>query len=132
MLEKIKNSKGMTIIEILISLGILVGASAGLYFGVIKGGEKAKIRQAQGEIEKISNFIKIYKQDKGDYPATGQGLAALVEEGYVDEALQDPWKHDYIYELPSTHGMKFDLCSDGPDADTDADDICNWTGKDEE
>ena len=126
MFQKFKNSRGMTLIEILIVLGIIAGAMAGIMMGVFKSSDKARVKQAMGEIERMSGFVKVYKQDKGDYPTGDLGLQALVDEGFIDEVPQDPWKHDYSYESPGSHGNKFEICSQGPDEDVETDDICSW------
>ena len=51
------------------------------------------------------------------------------KEPYIDETtlLTDPWGNPYQYRYPSTHGVKYDVWSYGPDGkDGTQDDICNW------
>lgn len=132
LIKKLKNEKGMTLIEILIVLSIIAGAMAAIFATVFSGADKAKTDQAKAEIGKIASYIKLYKMDHGNYPSADEGLSALVTGGFMEEVPVDPWKSDYIYEVPGTHGKKFEICSPGPDEDDPSDDICNYKTTDEE
>lgn len=124
LIKRLRNQKGMSLIEILIVLGIIAASMAAILNTVFSSGDKAKVKQAETEIGKLSGFIKLYKQDNGKYPATEEGLEALVEAGYMEEVPQDPWKNDFIYESPAASGKKFDICSEGPDDESEEDNIC--------
>ncbi len=126
------NNKGMSLIEILIVLAIVASASAMIMNTVFTGQDKANIDAAKTEISKLTGFVKLYKQDKGAYPSTEEGLEALVEGGFMEEVPLDPFKNPYVYESPGSHGKKFEICSGGPDGDeTEDDDICNWKKEEE-
>lgn len=125
-IKKLKNEKGMSLIEILIVLGIIAAAMAAILNTVFSSGDKAKMKQAETEIGKLEGFVKLLKQDTGKYPTTDQGIAALVEAGYMEEVPQDPWKNDFTYQSPGSHGKKFEICSGGPDEESEDDDICNY------
>lgn len=122
----IQNAKGMSLIEIMIVLAIIAAATAAILSTVFSGADKAKTDQAKAEIDKISGFVKLYKMDHGKYPTTDQGLEALVDGSFIDEVPLDPWKNEYSYEAPGSHGKKFEICSMGPDEDDESDDICNY------
>jgi len=113
----------MSLIEILIVLGIIAAAMAAILNTVFTSGNEAKKKQADAEINKLAGFIKLYKQDEGKYPTSDEGLEAIVGK-YIEEVPLDPWKNEYIYESPSSSGKKFDICSPGPDDETEDDDIC--------
>jgi general secretion pathway protein G len=127
----LKNQSGMSLIEILIVLSIIAGAMAAIFTTVFSSADKAKIDQAKAEITKLSGYVKLYKMDTGKYPTTEEGLDAVADAGFMEEVPADPWKSDYEYESPGSHGKKFEICSLGPDEDDDVDDICNYK-KDEE
>ncbi len=117
---------GMSLIEILIVLGIIAGASAAIMNAVFTKADKARIQQAKTQIAALAGDIKQYKLEKGNYPGTEEGLDVLVDSGYLEEVPMDPWNTEFMYEYPGTHGKKFEICSDGPDEDTEDDDICNY------
>lgn len=121
-----KNEKGMSLIEILIVLSIIAGAMAAILSTVFKGADKAKIDQTKAEIGKLSGYVKLYKMDHGKYPTSDEGLQALVDGGFMEEVPLDPWKTEYMYESPGSHGKKFEICSEGPDEDTTDDNICSY------
>ncbi|NOT84564.1 MAG: type II secretion system major pseudopilin GspG [Methylococcaceae bacterium] len=119
-------STGFTLIELLVVLAI-IGLLAGLVGPQVMnklGG--AKTKTAKTQIEDLSGALDMYRLDVGSYPATEQGLKALVEKPanvgiwngpYLAKSKlpQDPWMKDYIYVSPGQHG-KFDLSSLGADA----------------
>jgi general secretion pathway protein G len=87
----------------------------------------------------------MYKLDNGVYPATEQGLQALVEApesgiipkkwrkgGYIEKnkVPKDPWGNEFLYISPGLHG-DFDIISYGLDGvpggeGDDNKDINNW------
>ncbi len=85
-------------------------------------------------------MLTAYKQHTGSYPATAEGLWALVKApprvtGWQGPYLTsptmpiDPWGQPYQYALPGPHNGpgKYDVWSCGPDQkDGTADDIGNW------
>ena len=96
------------------------------------------------QIRNIETGLKLYKLDSGVYPATEQGLQALVDKptvgqipnnwrtgGYLESKTipKDPWKNDYLYLSPGEQG-DYDLCSYGADGvkggEGNNTDICSW------
>lgn len=130
-LRRIKNQKGMSLIEIMIVLGIIAAATTAIMSTVFKNQDLANIDQAKAEITKMAGFVKLYKQKSGKYPTTDEGLQALVDAGYMEEVPMDPWKNPYNYASPGSGGQKFEICSDGPESDDGGDSsgnqICNWS-----
>jgi len=67
---------GFTLLEILVVIAILsllVAPTALRQLG------RARLSVARQSIERIGDVFDLYKLDTGRYPATDQGLAALVE-----------------------------------------------------
>jgi len=78
--HKIKSTHGFTLIElmvVIVILGILVSFIAPRLMG---RPDEAKQVKARIQIESLETAIKLYKLDSGIYPATEQGLQALVEQ----------------------------------------------------
>jgi general secretion pathway protein G len=145
MLQRMKHdNRGFTLIELMVVV-IILGILA-LYIGpkIMGEPEKAKRVKAKMDIATLETALKMYKLDNGVYPATEQGLMALVEApetgvipkkwrkgGYLEKSKvpKDPWGNEYIYISPGVNG-DFDLISYGPDGapggEEDNQDINNW------
>ena len=91
---------------------------------------------AQADINQLSTALKFYKLDNAKYPASGDGLQALLSgakdgKGYLDgnKLPKDPWGNDYLYQYPGQH-LEFDIWSlgaDGQAGGTEVNaDIGNW------
>ncbi len=134
--------RGFTLLELLVVIAILgmlvymVAPAALRQFG------SSKQKIAQQSVERLVGILDIYKLDVGNYPATDQGLQALVTRppdatGWAGPYVKsgqlplDPWNHPYLYRNPSVRAdHDFDLCSPGPNvqasgAGGDAGQICN-------
>jgi len=130
-------SAGFTLLEVLVVIaiiGLLVGLVAPAALRQLGG---ARVSVAKQAIERLSTVLDMYKLDVGTYPATSDGLAALVDKPpdaanwngpYLkgNAAPLDPWNHPYIYRNPSQRsGHEYDICSEGPNANTTDGTICN-------
>ena len=126
---KIKTTHGFTLIElmvVIVILGILVSFIAPRLMG---RPDEAKQVKARIQMESLETAIKLYKLDNGMYPATEQGLQALVEQpqtgtlpkkwrkgGYLEKGKvpKDPWGNEFIYLSPGAQG-DYDIISYGAD-----------------
>ena len=147
------NRLGMTLIEIMIVLGILVLLASMVGPAVFRAGDKADINSAKTQIGALKGSLDLYYLDLKSFPTTEQGLEALVEEvagedesedgsskwngPYIDRGNvpQDPWGSDYQYEYPSdkTKGDKPAIWSMGKDKEDDTDDDINsWQDSEED
>ena len=123
------DSRGFTLIELMVVI-IILGILA-VYIGPKIMGRPGEAKQvkARVDIAALETALKLYKLDNGSYPATEQGLLALVEkpetgnipkkwreEGYLDKRKvpKDPWGNDFVYISPGVHG-DFDIISYGAD-----------------
>lgn len=118
-----------TLLEMLVVL-LVLGLLAGLVAPQILGrvGE-ARSTTAKTQIALLSTALDSYRLDTGDYPSTGQGLAALRDKPTVapvpalwrgpylrKEIPTDPWGRPYAYQYPgSRHAGVFELFSLGRD-----------------
>lgn len=146
-MQQVKNSKGFTLIEIMVVIVILALLAALVGPKLMGRTDDAKITDARVQIKNIETALKLYKLDNGNYPSTEQGLDALVEKptvgaipkgykdgGYLDskKVPKDPWGNDYLYVSPGEHG-DYDLFSYGFDGAKGGEgknsDISSWDTK---
>ena len=131
--------RGFTLLELLVVMviiGLLAGYVGPKLFAQI-GKSESKVARAQ--IDALQKALDQYRIDLGRYPATEQGLAALVQRPadeprwsgpYLAKAVPvDPWGRPYQYTSPGGHG-DFDLQSLGkdgqPGGDGDDADLNSW------
>lgn len=118
---------GFTLIElmvVLVILGLLAGVVMPRLFGQ---GEKAKVKATRVQLRVFEDALSQYEVDNGGYPATDQGLDALVKAppdakhwrqgGYLQKPNipKDPWGNPYVYFAPGRHGEDFEILSYGAD-----------------
>ena len=117
-------------------IGLLAGYVAPKYFAQVG---KSEIKIARAQIDAFEKALDQYRLDTGHYPATEQGLNALVTKPanepkwagpYLKKAVPpDPWGNPYVYKIPGEHG-EFDLLSYSKDGQLggsgEAADITNW------
>lgn len=145
LLNKLKESRGFTLIEIMVVIVILSLLAVLVGPKIIGRSDDAKVADAKVQIRNIETALKLYKLDSGNYPETEQGLQALVTkpssgkipnnykaEGYLENknVPKDPWGADYVYLSPGEHG-DYDLYSFGADGTRGGEgknaDIENWS-----
>lgn len=133
---------GFTLIEVMVVIVILGILAALIVPKVMSRPDEARIVAARQDMSALTQALKLYKLDNLTYPATEQGLQALVAKpstspvppnwkpgGYVERLPKDPWGRDYLYLSPGTHGEidVFSLGADGePGGEGGNADIGNW------
>lgn len=127
--SRIRNERGLTLIEILVViviLGIMASVVGPTVFGHVG---TARTTTARSQIELLGAALDAYRLDTGLYPTTAQGLQALREEptiapvprGWRGPYLRrqvpvDPWGAEYVYVSPGDYdALGFDLSSLGLD-----------------
>lgn len=112
-----KNSRGFTLIEIMIVI-VIIGILGAFVVPKIMGRpDEARIIAAKQDLAAISQALKLYRLDNLRYPSTEQGLKALVKKplttpippnwkgnGYLERLPNDPWGHAYQYLQPGLRG----------------------------
>lgn len=140
---QVRNSRGFTLIEVLVVVVILAILAAIVVPRVIGRTDDAMIAKAKADVQGLGTALNLYKLDNFTYPSTDQGLDALVQKpggspeaanwrsgGYIDRLPKDPWNRDYQYVSPGSHG-DFDVYSLGKDGQSGGEglaaDIGNWS-----
>jgi general secretion pathway protein G len=107
-------ARGFTLLELLVVMVIIGLLSAYVGPKVFNQIGKSETRIAKAQVEALLKALDQYRIDVGRYPATDQGLAALlVRPGdearwagpYLSKAIpKDPWGRDYQFRSPGEHG----------------------------
>ncbi len=122
-----KKNDGFTLHELMIVLVILSILGAIITPQFMDEPHKARVVQAQMQIENLSTAVKKFYLDNGFYPSTEQGLEALVTKptmgktpknypanGYISKLPDDPWGNPYVYIVPGER-TPFEIMSFGAD-----------------
>lgn len=136
-----QNKKAFTLIELMLVV-IIIGVLAAMVIPRLGGrSEQARQAAAKADIEaNIATALDLYELDNGQYPATEQGLAALITRPgslsvpenwkgpYLKKEPKDSWGRPYIYKSPGEHNAgDYDLSSLGKDGvEGGGDDVVNW------
>jgi general secretion pathway protein G len=123
--RKIVADAGFTLIEMLVVL-VIIGLLATVATPpVIRYLGKAKTDTSKIQIQALGAAVDMFRLDNDRYPATEEGLQALMARPanaerwngpYVkkDSSLLDPWGQRYQYRSPGEHG-DYDLFTLGAD-----------------
>lgn len=120
---------GYTLVEMLVVLaiiGLIVGMVGPRVIGQLLD---SKVKAARIQIDALASALDIYYLDTGRYPASSDGLLALVQKPdgatawngpYLKGGIvpNDPWGRPYVYVFPGRHGT-YDITSLGPDGRED-------------
>ena len=112
----------MIVMVIIAMLAALVGPRL---MGALSG---SKVKATKIQIETLSNSVDTFHLDAGRYPTQQEGLQVLLENPparpipnwngpYLkkNKVPTDEWGKPFIYAIPSTHRMGFDIYSYGAD-----------------
>jgi general secretion pathway protein G len=87
--------RGLSLLEVMIVLIILVGLMAIVGPRLLGTQKKADLRTAQVQIGNIASALKLYAADMKSFPTTEEGLELLVKAP-EDEALARNWSGPYL------------------------------------
>jgi general secretion pathway protein G len=133
---------GFTLLEVMVVVVILGILAALMVPKIISRPDEARVIAAKQDIASLMQALKLYRLDNQRYPATEQGLQALVDKptsspvptnwktgGYLDRLPNDPWGTPYQYLNPGLHG-DIDISSFGADhsagGDSNDADLGSW------
>ena len=131
---------GFTLIELMVVIVILGILATVMMPKILDRPEQARRMKAKVQIRNLQSALAFFKTDTGRFPATSEGLEALVSSsglkgwrqgGYIEggRVPLDPWGNPYIYIYPGTHD-DYDLESFGKDGEEggtgDNADIESW------
>lgn len=131
---------GFTLVEMLVVITI-IGLIMGLVGPrVLNYLSESKVKAAKIQMQSFSSALDLFNLDTGRYPASGEGLGALIQSPGTIAAWNgpylkggvlpnDPWGKPYVYRSPGEHGP-YDIVSYGSDGQEGgtgtAADIASW------
>ncbi|MBI3920308.1 MAG: type II secretion system major pseudopilin GspG [Armatimonadetes bacterium] len=136
--------QGLTLIELLAVMVILVMLAGIVTTSVVKRVEEGRRAKAIADISSLESALEQYHLHAGSYPTTQQGLEALREKPttspvpdqwngpYLTKKIPaDPWGRDYVYVYPGKNNTEgCDLYSYGRDGREGGEgkdaDLTNW------
>jgi general secretion pathway protein G len=130
MKKKRDGEEGFTLVELMVVIVIIGLLATVVVINVMPATDKAALTKARADIATLEQGVEMYRLNKLTYPAGGEGLQAVVREGFVKRLPEDPWGNPYQYVAPGRDGRAFDIISLGADGqeggkDEDAD-IGSW------
>ena len=119
---------GFTLTELMVVIFIIGLLATVVLINVLPSQDRAMVTKAEADIATLETALEQYRLDNLAYPATSEGLNALVTPpatladparyrrgGYVKRLPEDPWGRPYQYQAPAPGGAPFDVWSFGAD-----------------
>jgi general secretion pathway protein G len=136
-----RGEAGFTLVEMLVVIAIIGMIMSLVGPRVLNYLAESKVKAAKIQMQSFASALDLFNLDTGRYPATSEGLGALIQSTgtipawngpYLKGGLlpNDPWGKPYVYRSPGEHGT-FDILSYGSDGQEGgtgtAADIASWS-----
>ena len=122
--------RGFTLVELMVVIVIIGLLATVVVVNVLPAQDTARVKKAEADISLLEQAAEMYRLNKLSYPSSGDGLQALVAEGFIKRLPDDPWGNPYRYAAPGRDGRPFDIFTQGADGreggEGDDADIGNW------
>jgi general secretion pathway protein G len=120
--------RGFTLTELMVVIFIIGLLATVVLINVLPSQDRSMVTKAQADIATLEQALEMFRLDNRAYPATSEGLGALVTApasladpsryrrgGYIKRLPDDPWGRPYQYQAPAPGGAPFDVFSLGAD-----------------
>ncbi len=123
-LNRRRNRRGMTLVEIMVVIAIVITLMGALAFGVYNSFQTAQSDVTRVTMTRVAQKVEIYYLRKKKLPAD-------LAEVFPDEPEPlDAWNNAFILRTPGANGKKFDLISygaDGTEGGTGTNEDIKWS-----
>lgn len=124
-MKKQKRRNPFTLIEIMIVVVIIAMLAALVGPNILGNLDKAKAKSTKAQLVNLKNAVQQYYMDLSSYPTSLQDLITNPgDEKWHGPYLEaktlpkDGWDNDFIYNIPGSDNMPFDIDSLGADKQT--------------
>ncbi len=122
-------TEGFTLVELMVVIVIIGLLATVVVINVAPATDKAAVTKVKADVATLEQGVEMYRLSRLTYPV-GDGLQALVNEGFVKRLPNDPWGNPYRYAAPGRNGAPFSIYSTGADGREGGEgedaDIGNW------
>lgn len=108
----VSSRRGVTLIEVMIVIAILVTLMGALGFALSRAAAGAKVSQTELTLRQIESEVMLYSVRKKKAPEGSDGLREIYGG---DEVPTDGWGNAFIYVTPGPDGKDYDVISYGAD-----------------
>lgn len=109
-----EGEEGFTLVELMVVIVIIGLLATVVMINVAPATDKAAVTKVRADIANLEQGVEMYRLSKMTYPGGGDGLQALVTEGFIKRLPDDPWGNPYQYSVPG-RGEPFSIYSNGAD-----------------
>ncbi len=122
------NTRGMTIVELMIVLTIIASIMGVVGFTVFGAIDRANVKEAQIEISNLTQMVDTYfiTNDPRQFPGSLEDLTKGPSP-LTKKVPADPWGNPYVYKI--TSNREFEIYSVGADGIDGNDDDVRAAGK---
>lgn len=120
---------GFSLIEIIVVVVLIGGIVAFAASRILGGGDRAKVKLAQAQVQTLAEKVQQFQMDTGALPAdlnalvaAPSGVAGWLGPYAKQGDLNDPWMHPMQYKAPG-EGRPFDIVSLGADGQPGGDSV---------
>ena len=120
---------GFSLIEIIVVVVLMAGIVAFAATRIIGGGDRAKVRLAEAQVQTLAEKVGQYEMDTGALPgalsdlvAAPGGVGGWLGPYAKPAELNDPWNTPYEFRVPGDSGP-FDIVSYGADRQPGGDSV---------
>lgn len=126
---RVKDERGLTLIE-LVTVVVILGIAAGLLVPrVIGRADQARVNRALSDLQAMKSVIEVHCAEYGKVPSNPAEVSAVMQAGGIywtggTDGVADPWGKGYVYGNVDPEAGTYTIMSEGKDGvENTADDI---------
>ena len=109
------DERGFTLVEMMVVIVIIGLLATIVIINVMPAADRAAVTKARADISTLEQAVELYRLENARYPASEEGLQALVSGNHIRRLPNDPWNRPYVYAAPGANGRPFTISTLGAD-----------------